>query len=423
MQTHLLRPWFVSAAFLILTFNIAAAPPAASAQPALAVLPFANLSGNAEQDDLSKIVTDNTVKILAKIGGLLVVAGDSPVPGQDKPLPDLAKELDVRYVLQGGVRQSGDRVQMTATLSDLAGNQTLWSQNYERELNAVFDLQDQITRQIVTSLGVQLTAEEQQRIWHRQTSDLEAYRAYLQGRERFLLFTKSDMAEAQKLYQKALARDPQFALAWAGLGSTYIDQASYRWVDDPAAAWTSATEAAQKALAADDSNAYALSVLGSVEESRGDPAKAIALSEKAAAFAPNDAWMNARLGARLVQTGGKPKEGLDLITKAMRLSRSYPAVFIEFSGWAYYTLGDYDKALAAFEEYHKRSPDDTDGNVEMIYTSATMDQLENAKMMVAELLEKHPDFTIEGYSSIHLFKDPVINKLIRDNAAKAGLPR
>jgi TolB-like protein len=94
MQTHLLRPWFVSAAFLILTFNIAAAPPAASAQPALAVLPFANLSGNAEQDDLSKIVTDNTVKILAKIGGLLVVAGDSPVPGQDKPLPDLAKELD-----------------------------------------------------------------------------------------------------------------------------------------------------------------------------------------------------------------------------------------------------------------------------------------------------------------------------------------
>jgi adenylate cyclase len=321
----------------------------------------------------------------------------------------------VRYVLQGGVQQSGDRIHITATLGDAASDKTLWSQNYERELNAVFDLQDEITRQVVTS--------EQQRIWHRQTNDLEAYRAYLDGRGHFLLFTKNDMAEAQKLYQKALALDPKFALAWAGLGSTYIDQANYQWVENPDAAWTSATEAARKALAIDESNAYALSVLGSIEESRGDPAKAVALSEKAAAFAPNDAWMNARLGARLVQTGGKPKEGLDLITKAMRLNRSYPAVFIEFSGRAYYTLGDYDKALAAFEEYHKRSPDDTDGNVEIIYTSATMDQLEQAKVMVAELLEKHPDFTIEGYSSIRRFTDPAVAKRIRDNTAKAGLPQ
>jgi TolB-like protein/Tfp pilus assembly protein PilF len=412
----------LGAAFFVLTLTVAAPRPAASEQPSLAVLPFANLSGDAAQDDLSNVVTDNTVKTLAKVGELFVVAGDSPAD-QDKPLPDLAKELDVRYVLQGGVQQSGDRVQMTATLNDAAGDKTLWSEDYERDLKEVFDLQDEITRRAVTSLGVQLTPEEQQRIWHRQTSDLEAYRAYLQGRERFLRFTKSDMAEAQKLYQKALALDPDFALAWAALASTYIDQASYQWVDDPAAAWASAAESAQKALAADDSNAYALSALGSIEQSRGDPAKAVALSEKAAAFAPNDAWMNAMLGARLAQTAGKPKEGLDLITKAMRLNPSHPAVFIEFAGWAYYTLGDYDKALAAFEEYHKRSPDDTDGDVEIIYTSATLDQLDKAKAAVAELLEKHPDFTIEGYSSINRFKDPAVAKLIRDNTAKAGLPQ
>ena len=107
----------------------------------------------------------------------------------------------------------------------------------------------------------------------------------------------------------------------------------------------------------------------------------------------------------------------------MRLSRPYPAVFLEYSGWAYYTLGDYDKALAAFEEYHKRSPDDTDGYVEIIYTSATIGRLEDAKAMVAELLEKHPDFTIEGYSMFRRFKDPAVAKLIRDNTAKAGLPQ
>ena len=107
----------------------------------------------------------------------------------------------------------------------------------------------------------------------------------------------------------------------------------------------------------------------------------------------------------------------------MRLNRSHPAVFLEFSGWANYSLGDYGKALAAFEEYHKRNPDDTDGFVEIIYTSATAGQLEEAKATVAELLEEHPDFTMEGYSVLSRFKDPAVVKLIRDNTAKAGLPQ
>jgi TolB-like protein len=413
----------LGAAFLVLTLTAATSSPAAAEQPTLAVLPFANLSGDPAQDDLSEVVTDNTVKILSKVGGLFVVTGGSAVVSQDKPLPDVAKELDVRYVLQGGVQQSGDSVKMTAELIDSGNEKTVWSEDYERKLKAIFDIQDEITRQVATSLGVQLTPEEQQRIWHRQTSDLEAYQAYLKGREHYLVFTKDDMAEAQRLYQKALALDPEFATAWAGLGSTHIDQANYQWVKDPAAAWASATEAGLKALAIDESNAYALSVLASIEDHRGDPVKAVALSEKAAAFAPNDAWMNARLGARLVQSAGKPKEGLDLINKGMRLNHAHPAVFIEFAGWAYYTLGDYDQALAAFEEYHKRSPDDTDGDVEIVYTSATMGQLEKAKAGVAELLEKHPDFTIDGYSSINRFKDPAVVKLIRDNTAKAGLPQ
>ena len=126
---------------------------------------------------------------------------------------------------------------------------------------------------------------------------------------------------------------------------------------------------------------------------------------------------------RLTLVAAKPKEGLELITKAMRLNRAYPDWFLEAAGWANYTLGDYDNALAAFQEYHKRNPDDTDGYVEIIYTSATAGRLEEAKAMVAELLEKHPDFTIEGYSVLNQFKDPAIAKRIRDNTAKAGLPQ
>jgi adenylate cyclase len=411
----------LSAAFFILTFTVAAAPSVVAEQPTLAVMPFANLSGDAAQDYLSKVVTDNTVKTLAKVGGLLVVTGGSF--DENTPLPEIAEELGVRYVLKGGVQQSGDRVHMTAELGDAAGDKTMWSENYERELKQVFDVQDEITRQVVTLLGIQLSPNEQKRVWHRQTNDLEAYQAYLQGREHYLVFTKEDMAEARKLYEQALALDPDFAIAWGALGSTHALQARYQWVQDTEAAWASATEAAQKAVTIDDSNPYALSALANIEESRGDPAKAVDLVEKAAAFAPSDANINASLGERLILVAAKPKEGLDFITKAMRLNRSHPDWFVEAVGWANYSLGDYDKALAAFQEYHKRNPDDTDGYVEIIYTSATAGQLEEAKATVAELLGKNPDFTIEGYSVLNRFKDPEVVKLIRDNTTKAGLPQ
>ena len=193
-------------------------------------------------------------------------------------------------------------------------------------------------------------------------------------------------------------------------------------MEDTDASWTRATDAAQKALAADESNPYAFSQLGFVEAFRGDPAKAVALAEKAAALAPSDATINAVLGWRLNLIAAKPKEGLELITKAMRLDPAYPDWFLEAAGQANYSLGDYDKALAAFEEYHKRNPDDTDGYVEIIYTSATAGGLEEAKAMVAELLEKHPDFTVEAYSMLTSFKDPAVDQRIRDNTAKAGLP-
>jgi adenylate cyclase len=423
MQTYLPARPVLAAVPLILIFSAANISAAAADQPAIAVLPFANLSGDAAQDDLSNVVTDNTTKILSKVGGLVVVTGGPPAAGQAKPLPEVAKELDVRYVLQGGVQQSGDRVHMTATLSDAAGDKTLWSQNYERELKAVFDLQDDITRQVVTSLGVQLTPDEQQRIWHRQTNDLEAYQAYLRGREHHMRFTKDDNAQAQKLYNKALALDPNFALAWAFLAETYWLEAQYQWVENSDAAWASATDAAQKALAADESNPYAFTQLGFIEAFRGDPTKAVALAEKAAALAPSDATINAVLGWRLNLIAAKPKEGLESITRAMRLDRSYPDWFMEAAGQANYSLGDYDKALAAFQEYRQREPDDTDGYVEIVYTLATAGRLEEAKATVAELLKKHPDFTIEGYSALSSFKDPAVAKLIRDNAAKAGLPQ
>jgi Tfp pilus assembly protein PilF len=236
-------------------------------------------------------VTDNTVKTLAKVGGLFVVACGSPTPGQDKLLPQLAKELDVRYLLQGGVQQSGDSVKMTATLSDASGDKTLWSEDYERELPATFDIQDEITRKVVSSLGVQLTSEEQQHIWRRQTNDIEAYKAMLEGRQHYLSFTPNDMVEAQKLYGKALERDPEFATAWAFLGQAHVLQATYQWVEDTDGAWARAKEAAKKALAADESNPYAFALLGYIEQAQGEPADAVALAEKAAALAPSDATL------------------------------------------------------------------------------------------------------------------------------------
>src|SRR4029453_6064537 len=193
-------------------------------KPSLVVLPFVNMSNDPDQEYFSDGLTDVLTGDLSKISSLFVIAPNSPFPykGKAGKGQGVGHEMGVRYVLEGSVLKADNQVRITAQLIDAVTGYHLWSQRYDRPLQDLFALQDEIVQKIVTTLKLQLTLEEQGYIVRKHTDNLEAYDAFLHGHEYHVRLTKEANTQARQLFEKALALDPQYAEAYALLGYTYL---------------------------------------------------------------------------------------------------------------------------------------------------------------------------------------------------------
>src|SRR5882672_1873372 len=197
-------------------------------KPSIVVLPFVNMSEDPKQDYFSDGLTEDLTSDLSQVSSLFVISRNSAFTykGKAVKLPEVSRELGVRYVVEGSVRKAGDQVRITAQLVDAAQDQHLWSERYDRPLTEIFALQDEIRQKIVTALRVKLTPEEQERFQRAPTNNLEAYDYYLRGLESFLraLYERKKEANAQarQMFEKAIELDPKYAGAYAGLGQTYF---------------------------------------------------------------------------------------------------------------------------------------------------------------------------------------------------------
>src|SRR5262249_8669712 len=222
-------------------------------KPSMAILPFANLSGDPAQEYFSDGLVDTLITDLSKISGLFVIARHSvfTYKGKAVKVQEVGRDLGVNYVLAGSVQKAGDRVRISAQLIDATTGHHLWAERYDQELEDIFALQDNITRQIVGALRIELTAGEQERVWRRYTANVEAYDYLLRGREYLSRFTSETNVQARQLFERALALDPQFALAYASLGVTYEREWALQWNQDPQTL-EQAFALAQRAVVLDD---------------------------------------------------------------------------------------------------------------------------------------------------------------------------
>ena len=174
--------------------------------PSIAVLPFTNLSGDPEQEYFADGIAEDIITSLSKISNLLVISRNSTFAYKGKAVDarTIGRELNVRYVLEGSVRKAGDRVRITAQLVEAVGRQQLWASRFDREINDIFALQDDITSNVVSALHVRLVEGEQARVWHRGTKNFEAWERMMQGLQLFRHFTKDDNSKARVLFRKAL---------------------------------------------------------------------------------------------------------------------------------------------------------------------------------------------------------------------------
>jgi adenylate cyclase len=325
-------------------------------RPSLAVLPFANLSKDPTQEYFSDGVTEDLITGLSKVSGLFVIARNSVFTYKGTPVKvrEVGRDLGVRYVLEGGVQRAGSRVRITAQLVDATTGYHIWAERYDREVNDIFALQDEVTQHIVRAMAVKLTEAEKARPGRAPTGVLEAYDLVLRGHEERKRATREGNAEARRLFVKALDLDPDYAAAYAGLSWTHLQSWQFLWSADRENL-ERARELAERAMALDSTLVDAYHLLGQIFLWRKEHDRAIAQAERAVAVAPNDADSYETL-AEILGWSGRAEESIRVIRHAMRLNPRYPYFYLWTLGHALYLTERRQEALETFGKIVQLNP-------------------------------------------------------------------
>ncbi|MDX2321479.1 MAG: adenylate/guanylate cyclase domain-containing protein [Moritella sp.] len=317
-------------------------------KPSIAVLPFDNLSGIPDQDYLADGITENIITALSYIPEIFVIARNSTFTYKGKAVKaqKVAEDLGVRYILEGSVQRAGDRLRITAQLIDATTGRHLWADRYDRDLQDLFVLQDEITLKIVFALEVKLSVGVQTRLTRKTMPNLEAWSYYVRGFGHMKRHNKTDNAKARELFERAASLDPGYAPVLTALGFTHFDDARHGWSESREESRLRAVELAKKALALDDSDPMIHALWGAIYLKQKRYDQAIAEGEKSVALGPNESFPHLLLGMYLSHTG-RYKEALPLVRKAMRLNPYYPSTYLQLLGGIYLGMEAYEKAIEA----------------------------------------------------------------------------
>ena len=329
-------------------------------KPSIAVLPFTNMSNDAEQEYFVDGMTEDLITDISKVSGLFVIARNSvfTYKGKAVKVRQVAEELGVRYVMEGSVRRVGNQVRINVQLIDATTGGHLWAERYDGSMQDIFALQDQVTRKIVSALKISLTVEEEAQQAQLLIGNAEAHDAFLQGWANYKLGARADLARSIPHFVEAVRLDPGYADAHAMLATVYWDALEKDWVFDLGIASFEAEDRAnyhlQEALRTPNLLAHAQQ--SRVYLSMGLPGEAVREVEMAVALDGNSASAYAALANTLILTN-RPQEGLDAIRKAMRLDPHHPPEYLTIQGAAQFGLEQFEVAVTTFERAIKRNPD------------------------------------------------------------------
>jgi adenylate cyclase len=393
-------------------------------RPSIAVLPFDNMSEDPEQEYFSDGLSDQIISSLSKIPYLFVIARNSTFTYKGKPvkIQKVAEDLGVRYVLEGSVQRSADRVRITAQLVDAITGRHQWSERYDRDLADIFAIQDDIAMAITKALNIELIEGEQARLHEKgTTTNLKAYLKYLEGMSYYHRLTKEDNTRARQLFEEALAIDPDYANAYVLLGTTHWYDARYGWVESRDKSIATAYKYAQKALELDDTLDTAHLVIGVIYLLKRQHEKNIAQGKLALALNPNGAWNHMFLAGAL-GCAGRWEESLGYAEKAMRLSPFPTVAYYWLLGRSYFMTGQYDKAIETFKTAVHVNPDYLVAHAFLAACYSSLDRQVEAKTEASEVLRINPQFNIKSYSKTLPYKNKADIERYVAALRKAGLP-
>jgi adenylate cyclase len=394
-------------------------------EPSIAVLPFVNMSDDPKQEYFSDGITESIITALSNVRNMFVIARNSTFTYKGKPvkIKQVAEELGVRYVLEGSIQKTEDRVRLTAQLIDALTGKHLWAERYDRNLKDLFALQDEITMKIVTALRVKLTEGESasSTIGGAGTYSLDAYLKFMQARKQTQRKTKEGNALAQKLIEEAIALDSNYADAYLILSATHLMDMQYGLSESPKQSLQTAEELVKKAISISGANADARAFLGRLYLTKRKYDEAIAEGERAVDMAPNSAFVHAAVAYSL-KNAGRPEEAITLYKKAIRLSPLSDSWYFSDLGHCYGMLDRYEDAISAFKKAISISPESPYYHAYLAANYFLTGRENEARAEIAKVMEIDPKFSSEACRTGELYKDQgYLNRLI-DAMRKAGLP-
>ncbi len=402
--------------------------PIPNSAPSIAVLPFVNISGNSAQDCVADAITENLISDLSRFRDLVVIASHSTFAykGKAVKIQDVSGELGVRYILEGSLQKSGNRLRINALLIDGGTGQHLWTERYDRSAEDLFTVQDEVTETIVGTLATGYGGRLR-KVWRGRASgagsrNLKAFDYFMRGIEHEDHFTKEDNKRARRYFTKAVQLDPQYGKAIAKVAWTHIFDALFDWGDDAAKSWANAFEFANLAVARDDDEAWGHWALGGYHLFRGHCISALVEYRKAVELNPSDADVLADF-ALCLSYAGQPREAFDLVRRAMRLNPHYPEWYAEALGHTYYDSHQYEEAVSTFENL--RIVDTVPVHLYLAASYAALGRAPEASEAIGRVLELDPQARLERWTSLEKapYKDPMDLEHLREDLRRAGLPR
>jgi adenylate cyclase len=387
------------------------------------------MSGDPNQEFLCDGMTEAIITALSKVPNMFVIARNSTFTYKGKPVKvkQVSEELGVQYVLEGSLQRSGDRVRMTAQLTDALAGHHLWAESYDRDLKDIFALQDEITIKIFDGVRVKLTqggevsvSQKYAEKYYRGKQGLDCYLKLTQAGYYFQRWNIDDNNMARRMVEEAIAMCPENPMGYSMLGMVYLADYWLGNTKSPRETIDKGIELAQKALAMDDSTAGLHGVLTSLYIAKKEYDKAIAEGERAVARNPGGtlALLNY---ANSLSFAGRPEEAIPLFQKAIRLNPFGPSTLYRDYGLALRNAGHFEEAVSAFKKTIQLAPDDFIVHIFLAVTYSMMGREEEARAEAAEVLRINPKFSLDAWAKKTPYKDQSRRDEAINALRKAGL--
>jgi adenylate cyclase len=373
------------------------------------VLPFDNLSGDPEQEYFADGFADELITLLSASPEFPVIARNSSFTykGKAANVKQVSRELGARYVVEGSVRRSDDRIRITAQLIDATTGGHVWAETYDRHLRDVFEIQDEITEAIVGSMGYAVLLSEARRAIHNEPQDLDAYDCRMRGWWHQLKFSKEGNRKARAFYEQAIELDPEYAEAFSDLASVHYLDNLLQWTDSPAQSLAEQFQAAEKCIQLDNTLAYGHWALAWAHSLSGQREKAIAAAELAVELLPSFAEGHQALGLFLSITG-RHDEGIAHQEKAIRLSpKSFLTSYcMHCISLGHFAAGRYEESVEWEKRALQRTPDYWTSLGTLASSHAHLGRMEEARSTLEKMLRSNPEYSEDAFRMIFSIADP-----------------